>query len=147
MILKKLIKYDNANALEATWVDESGVVIRCHAYADSQMDMLRADLGANAADYELLISEVESAYSPIQQVPQVPQSIDALQGLLALDHEGMAGLYETWSNAPERTFAQRAFINKSLTWKRNDPTLNAAATDLGLTSEQVDQLFILAETL
>lgn len=80
-------------------------------------------------------------------VVQVPQAITALQGLLALDHEGFASYYEAWASAPDRTFAQRAFINKALHWQRDDPTLNAAASDLGLTSEQVDSLFILAATL
>jgi len=81
------------------------------------------------------------------QVTQVPQVIDALQGLLALDHEGMSSYYETWANAPERTFAQKAFISKALHWRRDDPTLNIAARDLGLTSENIDSLFQLAITL
>ena len=97
---------------------------------------------------DVMPNEDFSEYQPPIVAPDpVPQSIDALQGLLALDHEGMAGFYETWASAPERTFAQRAFINKALTWKRNDPTLNAAASDLGLTSTQVDSLFTLAVTL
>lgn len=82
-----------------------------------------------------------------QPVVKAPQCIDALQGLLALNQAGYSQFYETWANAPERTFAQKAFINKALTWKRDDPTLNAAATDLGLTSAQVDALFQLAATL
>jgi hypothetical protein len=97
------------------------------------------------------ISQREMTQQEIDAIPSVvdsaPQSIDALQGLLALDREGMAGFYETWASAPDRTFAQRAFIDKALTWKRNDPTLNAAASDLGLTSAQVDSLFQLAATL
>lgn len=93
---------------------------------------------------EMTLEEIADIPKPVVQVPQV---IEALQGLLALDHEGYASFYESWANAPERTFAQKAFINKALTWKRNDPTLNAAATDLGLTSAQVDALFQLAATL
>lgn len=73
--------------------------------------------------------------------------VTALQGMLALDQSGMASLYETWANNPTRTFAQKAFINKAQTWKRDDPTLNAAANDLGLTAAQVDALFQLAATL
>ncbi len=53
MIVKQLIRYTNADALEATWVDENDVVIKCHAYSNhpEQMAMLRADLGADAAQY------------------------------------------------------------------------------------------------
>ena len=64
MTLKQLIRYTNADAIEATWVDENDVVIKCQAYSNGQMDMLRADLGADAAQYESLIAEVEATYAP-----------------------------------------------------------------------------------
>jgi hypothetical protein len=32
-------------------------------------------------------------------------------------------------------------------WRRDEPVLNAAAQSMGLTSEQVDELFVLAATL
>ena len=69
MILKQLIRYTNADAIEATWVDENDVVIKCQAYSNAQMDMLRADLGADAAQYEALIAEVEATYVPPAPVP------------------------------------------------------------------------------
>ena len=73
MTLKQVIRYTNAPALEATWVDENDVVIKCHAYSNhpEQMAMLRADLGADAAQYEALIAEVEATY-----VPPVPPSLE-----------------------------------------------------------------------
>ena len=66
MILKQLIRYTNADAIEATWVDENDVVIKCQAYSHhpEQMAMLRSDLGADAAQYESLIAEVEATYVP-----------------------------------------------------------------------------------
>ena len=64
MILKQLIKYDNALALEATWVDANDVIVKCHAYSNGQMDMLRADLGTDLPNYEELINEVASTYVP-----------------------------------------------------------------------------------
>lgn len=66
MTLQQLIRYTNADAIEATWVDESGAVIRCHAYSNhpEQIAMLRADLGADAAQHEALISAVEATYVP-----------------------------------------------------------------------------------
>lgn len=87
MILKQLIKYQNGQALEATWVervvdasDESvvnEVIVRCHAYSAGQMDMLRADLGNDAASHEALIAEVEAAY-----VPPLPPGAADLRSLL-----------------------------------------------------------------
>lgn len=77
----------------------------------------------------------------------VPQSVSALQGLLAVDQAGMASAYTAWASDPARTFAERAFIDKAQTWKRDDPTLMAAAVAFGLTSTQIDSLFVLAASL
>ena len=74
-------------------------------------------------------------------------TVSALNGLLAINQAGLAASYEAWATDPARTFAQRAFIDKAQNWRRDDATLIAAATALGLTSEQVDNMFILAATL
>ena len=79
--------------------------------------------------------------------PVVPESVSALQGLLAIDRAGFAGQYEAWANDPSRTFSERAFISKAETWRRDDPTLLNAATALGISKNQLDELFILAVTL
>ena len=78
----------------------------------------------------------------------VPQSVSALQGLLAIDQQtGLASAYTAWASDSARTFAERAFIDKAQTWKRDDPTLMAAAVAFGLTSTQIDNLFVLAASL
>ena len=66
MIIKQVIRYENADALEATWVDVSDVVIKCQAYSHhpEQIAMLRTDLGTDLPNYEELINEVASAYVP-----------------------------------------------------------------------------------
>lgn len=71
MILKQLIRYENAPAIEATWVDENDVVIKCQSYSHhpEQMAMLRADLGADAAQYRSLIAEVEATYVQPEPIP------------------------------------------------------------------------------
>lgn len=71
MILKQVIRYTNADAIEVTWVDEFDVVIKCQAYSHhpEQMAMLRADLGADAAQYEDMIAEVEATYVPPEPAP------------------------------------------------------------------------------
>lgn len=143
IILHQVIHYTNTNSVEATWVDEDGNQVRCHSYADVQMDMLRADLGADAAAYSALIATVEAGIVPVTpKALEVPERIEALQGLLVLDSAGLGPAYEAWALSPDRTFAQKAFINKATHWKRTDPTLLAATTTLGLTSAQVDAFFI-----
>ncbi len=74
-------------------------------------------------------------------------SITALQGLLAIDAAGLSSAYEAWANNTERTFVEKAFINKAQIWKRDDTTLLSATAMFGLTETQVDDLFILGATL
>ena len=85
MILCQLIRYTNAPAIEATWVEiitlpqqkiEPGavdmvlrtqeVVVKCQAYSNhpEQIDQLRIDLGTDLPNYEELINEVASTYVP-----------------------------------------------------------------------------------
>ena len=90
MKLKSVIHFPDTNSVEATWVevvtpestDAEGRVIpaverqvRCHSYADVQMDDLVADLGADAADYADLIALVKSKIVPYVPPPLTPDDI------------------------------------------------------------------------
>lgn len=74
---------------------------------------------------------------------------------LALDQLGLSDEYETWSNNPARTFAEKAFIQHpetpmlarlawqdALEFQRNSPTVLSLAGALNLTDADLDQLFI-----
>ena len=114
----------------------------------SDMLCIPADPGnTDYAEYLIWLSEgnTPEPYVP-PPVPPVTE-VTALQGLLDIDHAGLSVEYTVWSNSPLRTFAQKAFIDKAQTWKRNDPTLIAAATDIGLSEGQLDALFTLASNL
>lgn len=89
------------------------------------------------------VVDIEPAFPP----PPVPQAVPALAALLALDAAGLASAYDAWANDPARTFAERAFINKALTWERGSPVIQSAADALELTGAQLDQLFITADQL
>jgi hypothetical protein len=84
MILKSVIHYADTNSVEATWVDTKEHVVKCHSYADVQMNMLRADLGADAAEYADLIATVEANIKPVVIVPPTP-----LEQLAQLDAANM----------------------------------------------------------
>ena len=84
---------------------------------------------------------------PVTPENPVPQEVDALQGLKAIDAAGLSAAYEAWANDPKRKFLEKAFINREQVWRRDDPLLAAGAAALGLTGEQLDQLFVLAATL
>lgn len=74
--LKQVIPHPDTNSVEATWVDTidgQEVVVKCHSYSDVQMDMLRADLGADAPQYEELMATVEAGIVP--PPPKTPEQI------------------------------------------------------------------------
>jgi hypothetical protein len=76
IILKEVIHYKDTNSVEATWVDENDIQVKCHSYADVQMDMLRADLGDDIAAYEELITLVEANITPyIPPLPPTPEEL------------------------------------------------------------------------
>lgn len=98
-------------------------------------------------DLKLVAGKLTIDPIPVQVKNSIINRISALQGLLALDQSGLSAQYETWANDTSRTFAEKAFINKAITWYRDDPVLASAATALGLTKAQVDSMFELAATL
>lgn len=78
--------------------------------------------------------------------PEVPAEVPALSGLLALSEAGFSAAFEAWATDPARTFDERAFINRSQSWRRDNAVLSSAAAALGISDVQLDQLFILAST-
>ena len=150
MILKQVIRYTNTPALEATWVDENDVVIKCQSYSNhpEQMAMLRADLGADAAQYEEMIAEVEATYVPPEPQPiPVPQQITRAQGKAALIIQGLWGAaldYVAAIQDPTQRALANVALHDTLTWERSSPFLNAVVNGLGMTDEQLDALFIQA---
>jgi len=121
---------------------ENGVVVNVavggEPLAENWIASNTAEIGYTYANGEFSAPEV-----PVT----APQSVTALQGMLAIDAAGLSAAYEAWASDPGRTFAERAFINKALNWRRNDPVLLAGAQVLGLTSENLDSLFIAAASL
>ena len=152
MILQQLIRYTNADALEATWIDADGNVIRCHAYSNhpEQIAMLRADLGADAAEHETLISEVEATYTPPPPPePVVPVTCTPAQGLVALfaikgvTEADVSAAIAAIPDAVQRYMAQIGF-QRAITWERNSATMQAMAALLGLSKSDLDALFTYA---
>ena len=123
--------------------------VKCHSYADVQMQMLRDDAAAFATpltEYEVLIAEVEAAIVPyVPPPPVIPQSITIRQARLALLG---AGLLDT-VNAGMAGMGQSAQIEWEFASEvqRSNPLIGAMAAALGMTDAQLDDLFTLGSTL
>jgi hypothetical protein len=105
--------------------------------------MMKLVNGVEVQMTEQEVAEFEASRIPVDTIPQ---RVTALQGLLAIDEAGMATQYQAWATSPSREFAERAYIDKALHWDRTDPVLIAGATALGLTSDELDALFVSAAT-
>jgi len=164
--LKQVIKYTNANAIEATWVDvvqkgsvdpETGetiyhneeVVIRSHAYADVQMQDFRDDVaqyGGDISQYEALIAEVEAAIQPPPPpVIEAPKQISIRQCSLQLLLENLLGtVNQIVDSADEAAQISWQFANYV---ERHDPMFAQITSALGKTEAEVDAFFIAASQL
>lgn len=150
MILKQVIRYTNAHAIEATWVDEVDAVVKCQAYSNAQMDILRTDLGGDAAAYETLISEVEATYTPPPlPEPVVPAICTPAQGLVAL--YAVKGITESAVNTaiaaipdPVQRYTAQIGFQRATEWHRGSATMQAMAALLGLSESDLDALFTYA---
>lgn len=153
MILKQVLRYTNADALEATWVEEidgQEIVVKCQAYANSQMDLLAADLGADAPQYQALMDEVAATYVPPAPVPpQVPQAVTMRQARLALLGAGLLSQVDAAIASlpsPQKEAAQIEWEYAAVV-QRNHGLVPAMAQALGMTESQIDDLFIAAAAL
>ena len=79
----------------------------------------------------------------------VPQSVSKAQGKAALLQKGYYFDVIAFLDAleePNKTLAYIAFDDTS-EWQRDSPFLAMAASELSLTEDDLDELFILAETI
>ena len=167
MILKQVIKYTNANAIEATWVDQiitpaSGIEgdedykpeqvaetnQLCKAYADVQMQMFRDDVaqyGGDITQYEALIAEVEAAHVPVPPAPPVIPSCSPRQIRQILTAVGLRTAVEDAVAAGSQDL--KDWWEFSTVIERTHPEVIAMGAALGQTPEQLDQLFVTGATL
>lgn len=150
MILKQVIRYTNADALEATWVDANGVVVKCQAYANSQMGMLAADLGASAPMYQALMNEIAATYvPPPPPSPVVPDAVTMRQARLALLGAGLLDDVDAAISSLPSPQKEAAAIEWEYAQEvqRHHGLVPAMAQALGMTEAQIDGLFISAAAL
>lgn len=137
-----IIKYDNSNALEATWLDAKGKQIASIAYADSQIDLLRADVakyGGDITPFEPLISEVEAAYVPPLPEPVQLSPLDKVQVRKVLTQFGLRQQVEDAVAAGSQDLKDE--WNFRDTFVRDNSLLVSMATSLGITDAQLDLMF------
>jgi hypothetical protein len=93
---------------------------------------------------EMTPEEIDAHLNPPPAPPYVPQQVTRAQGKAALIQAGLWGDVEDYvdgiEDPTEKALALVA-LNDTTHWQRTSPFLNAAAAALGLTDEQLDDLF------
>lgn len=144
--LKQVIHYTDTNSVEATWVYENDVSVKCHSYADVQMDMLRADLGSDAAEFEPLMALVESGIKPAPPPILYPVSCSPWQMRKALNAQGLRqqveqAVAESWDQVLKDGWE---FANE---FRSDDPFVIGMGQSMGKTEEETRALIEFATTL
>ncbi|MXN30026.1 hypothetical protein [Delftia sp. CH05] len=115
------------------------------------MQELRADLGAVSAEHEKTIAEVAEAHLPTPgETLPVPLTITRAQGKAALIQAGLwpqvlafvAGIED-----PNEKLLAEVALNDTVNWERSSPFLARVAVALGLSEQQLDELFIAAAAI
>lgn len=145
MKLKQVIHFPDSNSVEATWVDAEDRQVKCHSYADVQMDMLRADLGDVADQYADLIAEVEANIKPTPPEPVVVPAVSPWQIRKALNQLGLRQAVETAVASAAQDIKDGWEF--ATTFNRADPLVVAMGQALGKNDAELDALFLLAATL
>ena len=133
--LKQVIHYPDTNSVEATWVDAEGVVIKCHSYADVQMQMFRDDmveLGGDIAEYEELIALVESNIKPVEPEPLPILSCTPWQIRKKLNKEGLRDAVESYVTSEVATQDEKDAWEFATEFREDNPLLVNAASMLGI---------------
>lgn len=124
-------------------------VIKCHSYADVQMDMLRADakeLGTDLTEHQALIALVESRIVPYMPEPTpIPASISPRQIRQALTRKGLRSAVEAAVAASSQDI--KDWWEFSTVCERDNEHVISMATALGVTDAQLDDLWTLGATL
>lgn len=94
------------------------------------------------ADYAPGRYTYDNGFVPVPIKVPVPQSVKPLDAIILLDSMGLGAAYKAYRDSPARTLLEQETLLRAEVWERNNPTLVAAATAMGITSEQLDQMFI-----
>ena len=158
--LKQVIHYPDTNSVEATWVErltekeyytgedgegcvlEAGdeIVIKCHSYADVQMQMFRddvAELGGDITEHEELIALVESNIKPVEPAPLPILSCSPWQIRKKLNKEGLREAVETYVASEQATQDERDAWEFATEFREDNPLMVNAAAILGITDLHV----------
>lgn len=76
--------------------------------------------------------------------PEVPQAVTRFQAMAALHLAGLLTTVEEIMSSPETSVVTKLAWNNALTFERNSPMLMSLSGTLSLSSQDIDNLFMVA---
>ena len=146
MIISKFVYYPNGNTIEAVWINEQKEIVKSRFYPGEQMNELIQDLGNQITpEYSELIQQaIENVVPYVPPPPEIPYSVTPFQAKAAMYGAGIYNQVMTLINDVNTPILTKLAWEEVTEFTRDSPLLNGLAQSLGLTSEQVDNLFITA---
>jgi len=141
------------NTVELVWVEEvygdDGVLQevrrkKSQNYSSLQTEELRNELGSQAEKYVALF--VDTPYVPQNNV-KAPTVVTRFQAMAALYNAGLLDVVETLINKEDTPALVKLAWNNAQEFARNNSTLLLFASELKLTIEQIDELFLAASQI
>ena len=83
----------------------------------------------------------------VTRAEEVPDEIDSIAAIIVLEQSGFGAAYESWVTSNERTRIEKETAARRGRWRRDNALLISAANAIGITSEQLDQMFIAASKI
>lgn len=107
--------------------------------------------GKRIASYTYVIDGYVAIATPVfEDIPvYIPESVSRAQGKAALLNAGLLEMVENYIDSltgEEKIRASLAF-NETTEWRRDSPFLAQAASALGLSEQQLDNLFLVASNI
>ena len=159
MIQLKPLIIDEANWLEATWVDveqkpDKGAIetqIYCQFFHPTQINLLRdkaGEYGTPLTEYEQMLADWVNSYVPEPPTPAepVPRSCTPAQGLVALyavkgiTEDNVRAAIEAIPDDVQRYTASMAF-ERATVWQEGSPTMQMMQSAFAFTDADMDELF------
>jgi len=83
----------------------------------------------------------------VTRAEKVPDEIDSIAAIIVLEQSGFGAAYEAWVTSNERTRIEKETAARRGRWRRDNTLLISAANAIGITSEQLDQMFVAASKI
>lgn len=115
------------------------------SFAEQFAAAAATELARVKAERDELAASLAATQALLNDQNSVTRSITPRQAKLALYNAGLLDEVETLIARADRVV--QIHYNESVVWLRNDPVLNGLASQLGMTSEQLDALFVRAAQL